>query len=306
MSFHLDYRRLDSGGLVDGRQFVQTNIRQPDGPASATVHKTLHCPPGIEQSHAVVVNDIAVLIAWIRLVPGLEGKGSVNEIEIQIVQSESGETSLESRLHALWPMICVPQLCRNKNIFTRKPSSGKSGLQGLAHLTLISISFRTIEMSKSSFQRVSGSTDGLGCIGNQGAEAEYRHPACPVVERHPFRPKIRRVNHADTSLAARIRQHTRQHTQQHTREHIRICGVSSTVRGGMALVIRLAPKGGRPPNGAHPGGSAYFNAELSHFIDQRSTRQSKPIGRSILASDQPAGLLQCFQDMLAIGIGKRA
>ena len=74
----------------------------------------------------------------------------------------------------------------------------------------------------------------------------------------------------------------------------------NSVRGGMTPFIRQLPKWARPQ------GSACFNSKLSHFVNQRSTRQSKPIGRSVLPSDQPVGLLQCFQDMLPIGVGKRA
>jgi hypothetical protein len=51
-------------------------------------------------------------------------------------------------------------------------------------------------------------------------------------------------------------------------------------------------------------GSARVNSQLSHFVNQRSSRQSKPIGRSALTSDQPVGLLQGFEDMLAVGVGK--
>ena len=72
MCLDLDHGRLDSRRFVDGHQFVQADVRQSDGPASATVHKTLHRPPGIEQSHAAVVEDIAVLIARILVVPWLE------------------------------------------------------------------------------------------------------------------------------------------------------------------------------------------------------------------------------------------
>jgi hypothetical protein len=94
-------------------------------------------------------------------------------------------------------MIGVPQLCGNKDAFTRNPSSGKSSLQSFAHLTLIPISLRTIEVSKSSFQRVSGCTYRRGCIRNQGTKAEYRHMAGFMPERHCFRPKIKRVDHDD-------------------------------------------------------------------------------------------------------------
>jgi hypothetical protein len=119
----------------------------------------------------------------------------VYEIEIQIVEPESRQTRLESRLHALGPMIGVPQLCGNKDVLTRKPRSGQSSLQRLAHFTLVAVAFRAIEVTKSSFQRVSGCTYRGGCIGNQGAKAEYRHLAGSATERNSFRPKIRRFEH---------------------------------------------------------------------------------------------------------------
>ena len=38
------------------------------------------------------------------------------------------------------------------------------------------------------------------------------------------------------------------------------------------------------PNWAHPQGSACFDSKLSHLVNQRGTRQSEPIGRSVLPS----------------------
>src|SRR3984885_9422322 len=96
MCFDLDHGRLDSRRFVNGQHFPQADIRQSDGPASATVHETLHRPPGLEQSHAAVVNDIAVLIPRILLIPRLKRKWSVNEIEIEIVEPESAQTRVES------------------------------------------------------------------------------------------------------------------------------------------------------------------------------------------------------------------
>jgi hypothetical protein len=104
-------------------------------------------------------------------------------------------------------MIRVPQLCGNKDVFTREPSGGNSCLQGLAHLTLVPISFRTIEVSKSGFQRVSGSTHRRGCISNKGAKPEYGHLAESVVERHSRIPKIRRFDHDDSSTLSRVQHH---------------------------------------------------------------------------------------------------
>jgi hypothetical protein len=125
----------------------------------------------------------------------LKRKWSVNEVEIQIVEPESVKTRLESRFHALGPMIGIPQFCCYEDVRARNPSSRKSCLQGLAHLSLVPVSFRTVEMPKSSFQRVCGSTYRHGCIGDQGAESECGHMAGSVVERYFRNPKIARFDH---------------------------------------------------------------------------------------------------------------
>jgi hypothetical protein len=174
-------------------------VRQSDGPTFAMVHKTLHRPPGIEQSHAAVVEDIALLVPRILFVPRLKRKWSVDEIEVQVVEPESVQTRLERRFDAFGPMIGVPQLCGDKDVFTRDPAGGKSCLQGLAHLTLVLVSFRTIKVSKASFQSGPGSTYRHGWIGNEGAKPECGHLAGSVVERHSRRLKIRSFDHDETS-----------------------------------------------------------------------------------------------------------
>jgi hypothetical protein len=50
-------------------------------------------------------------------------------------------------------------------------------------------------VSKSGFQRVSGSTYRRGCIWNEGAKPEHGHVAASVLERHSRHPKISRFNH---------------------------------------------------------------------------------------------------------------
>jgi hypothetical protein len=123
----------------------------------------------------------------------------MNKVEIQIPEPESIQTRLESRFDTLGPMIGVPQLCGDKDLFTRNPSSSKSYLQSLAHLTLVPVSLRAIEVSKSGFQCVSGCSYCYGCVRNQGAKAECGHRTAPVVERHFRQPKIRRFSHGNTS-----------------------------------------------------------------------------------------------------------
>src|SRR5215470_8054438 len=130
------------------------------------VDESLHCPPGVEQSHVAVVEDISVLIPRILVVPGLKCEWSVDEIQVEIAEAESVQTCLECRFDALGPVIGVPQLCGNKNGLTRKSASRKPFLQRLADLALVSISLRGIEVSKSSFQCIFRRTYRHGWIGN--------------------------------------------------------------------------------------------------------------------------------------------
>jgi hypothetical protein len=90
----------------------------------------------------------------------------VNEVEIQILEPESLDTRRESRFDALGPVIGVPQLCGDENIFARDVPCGKSCLQRPAYLALVSVSFRAIKVSKSGFQCVSGRSYRHGCVGN--------------------------------------------------------------------------------------------------------------------------------------------
>src|SRR5271157_2922477 len=137
MCFYLHHGWLDSRRFVDRQQSLQSDVRQSDGPALAMIHETFHRSPGVEQSNVVVVKDIAVFISRVLLVSGLKRKWSVNEIEVQIIEPESIQARFESRFDALRPVICVPQLCGNKNGFARDPSGGKSCLQRPAYLSLV-------------------------------------------------------------------------------------------------------------------------------------------------------------------------
>jgi hypothetical protein len=181
------------------QQFVQGDVRQPDRPALAAIHEVFHCSPCIEQSHAIVVNDIAVAIPRVLVVAGLKCKWSVNEIEIQIAKPKSVQTGFESGPNALGPVIAVPQLCGNEDVFPRNSCSRAPGVQRLAYLALVPVSLSAIEVPKPSLERVSGRGDGQGGVGNQGAEAECGHVPGSAAERDSGKPKIRGFNHESTS-----------------------------------------------------------------------------------------------------------
>jgi hypothetical protein len=124
----------------------------------------------------------------------------VNEAEIQIAEPESLQALLEGRLHALRAMNGIPRSRSDKVVFARHSSSGKSPLQCLAHFALIPVSLRTIEVTKSGFQRVSGRSDRHGWIKNQSAKAQGGHLATAVVEGNSRKLNLRRFVHEDTCL----------------------------------------------------------------------------------------------------------
>src|SRR5215469_16653385 len=154
------------------------------------IHERFHRFPGVEQSHIAVVKEIAVLIPRILLVPGLKCIWSVNEIEIQILEPESVQTRLESRFDALGPVIGVPQLCGNKNVFAGDTYGGESFPQRPAYLALIPVSFRAIKVLKSGFQRVSSRRYRHGWVGNEGAKAECGHMGGSPAEWNSRHPQI--------------------------------------------------------------------------------------------------------------------
>src|SRR5580704_6615972 len=175
MRFHLHHRRLDSSRCIDILQLLQADIRKSDCPALAVVHEIFQRSPSIKQSHVAVVNHIAVLIPWILLVPRLKCKRSVDQIEIQILDPESLQASLESRFDALRPVIRIPKFSGNKNLFARNSANSKSSLKRLANLALIPITLRAIKMSESRVQCVSRSTDRQSRVRNQSPKPKRRH-----------------------------------------------------------------------------------------------------------------------------------
>jgi hypothetical protein len=90
----------------------------------------------------------------------------VNEVEIQIFEAESFQTRLESRFDALGPVIGVPQLRGDENVFARDPYRGKSCLQRRANLALVAVSFRAIEVAESGFKCISRGGYRCGWVGN--------------------------------------------------------------------------------------------------------------------------------------------
>jgi hypothetical protein len=80
------------------------------------INKFFHGFPRLEQSHAVVVYHITVLIPWILIIAGLECERGVNEIKIEPGESQSVHARLACWLNALGPVIGIPKFCRDEQV----------------------------------------------------------------------------------------------------------------------------------------------------------------------------------------------
>ena len=109
MRLDLNHGRLDSRRFINGHEPIQGDVGQSNGPASFPVDQTLHRAPGLKQRDAIIVDDLAGVIARVLFVSWLKRKRSVAEIEIDIAEAEPGKTRLEGWLDALRSMIRVPQ-----------------------------------------------------------------------------------------------------------------------------------------------------------------------------------------------------
>src|SRR4051794_24319037 len=99
----------------------------------------------------------------VLLVSGLEGKGGVDEIEIDVVELEFLEAGLEGGFDAFGTMIVIPELRGDKHFLPIYLPCLEHLLHRFADLLFISVAFRRIELAKSCLQRRLGR--GSGCHG---------------------------------------------------------------------------------------------------------------------------------------------
>ncbi len=140
-----------------------------DNPNSLTlafVDEAFQCPPCIQQCYRLVVNHLAAGISGILLVAGLEGKGGVDEIEIDEVELEFLETGLESGFDALGTMIGIPELGDNKNVVPLNLPLRKNFLHRVANLFFGSVTFRSVEQAKPCLERRFGCSSSCDRVGN--------------------------------------------------------------------------------------------------------------------------------------------
>src|SRR5262249_11150281 len=113
-----------------------------------------------------------------------------DEVKIRITDPQSLATRVKRRTDALRPMIGIPELRGDEDIFAGESSGGDLRLQRLAHLAFVSIAFRAIEMAKADLQRVRGGGTSLGRVRDQSSETQRRHGTGSGVKGHFCNSKV--------------------------------------------------------------------------------------------------------------------
>ena len=72
--------------------------------------------PGVEESGGAVVDDVAVFVARVVVVAGLEGVGRVDKVEVEVGELEAGEASFEGGFDAVGAVVGVPEFCGDEDV----------------------------------------------------------------------------------------------------------------------------------------------------------------------------------------------
>ena len=74
----------------------------------AAVHEVLQGPPGIDQGHPGIIDDLTVLVPRVLVLTGAKGKRGMDDITIDIVDLQSPAAPVKGGSDPLGTMIRVP------------------------------------------------------------------------------------------------------------------------------------------------------------------------------------------------------
>ena len=124
----------------------------------------------------------------------------MDNIAIDMVDSQSPTTRVEGRLDPFWTMISVPQLGGYEQVLPLKRPRLERFLDRIAHRFFIAVALRTIEMPESHLQCSLGSVSGCERIRNQRAKPHSRKATGTVGKMKPCIAKRIGRCHAHTPL----------------------------------------------------------------------------------------------------------
>ena len=114
--FDLNDGGPDAGGLVERLEFVERDVGEADGAAFAVVDESFEGTPSVEESGFGIVDDVAVFVARVLVVAGLEGEGRVDEVEVEVGELKAGEAGFEGGFDAVGTVIGVPEFCGDEDV----------------------------------------------------------------------------------------------------------------------------------------------------------------------------------------------
>ena len=138
----------------------------------AVVDEAFESVPGVEESDAGVVEDLALGVSGVLVVAGLEGEGGVDDVAVGVVDLESFATGVEGGFDAFGAVVGVPEFGGDKEVFAPGGAGVVGGLHGFADGFFVAVAFGTIKMAESDFEGALDSLPGDEGVGDEGAEAD--------------------------------------------------------------------------------------------------------------------------------------
>jgi hypothetical protein len=164
------------------------------------VHKALERPPSLDRVHPGIIDYLTVVVPRVLLVAGLEGKRGMDDVAIDVVHLQSPTATVECGLNPLGSMIAVPQLSGDEDVLPPNRPSLERRLHSIADRFLIAVTFRTIEMPETHFQRGLGSLSRHDRIGYQRTKPDGGDCARSMGKTNPRIAKRIGGCHVDTPL----------------------------------------------------------------------------------------------------------
>ncbi len=172
VGFDLDDGGFDAGGGDDGAEFFEGDVGEADGFAVAVVDEAFEGVPSVDEGDAGVVEDLALGVAGVLVVAGLEGEGGVDNVAVGVVDLEPAAAAVEGGFDAFGTVIRIPEFGGDEDILAPGCAGAVCGLHGVADGLFVAVAFGAVEVAEADFEGgLNGLSGGEG-IGDEGAEAD--------------------------------------------------------------------------------------------------------------------------------------
>ena len=116
LTLHLVGHGLDGAPLEDISDLLGVEVGDADALDQPQGHELLHGEPGVGGVDGLVEFHGAVLVLGEGYLAPLEGVGPVDQVEVEILEAEVGQSATTRSLHILGVVLVVPELAGDEDL----------------------------------------------------------------------------------------------------------------------------------------------------------------------------------------------